>query len=116
MQRARTEPMPLYRRIQWVYSALVLAFLILPILPWPTSLAAGGAQQPVHRSQRDRGGDDPRHGGGAGPEPRRSTLPQIDHGLLSPMIVPIIITLASLYFFFSSIGLSARRSLPSPPS
>lgn len=155
--------MPLYRKMQWIYSGLVLAFLILPILviiplsfnarPYFTFSADMLALRPEGYSLRwyldilENGMADPGQakwtsayfrdafahsrwlqaagnsvviglcataaatilGTIAALGLSRADLPfrkSIMAILLSPMIVPIIITSASLYFFFSAIGLA----------
>ena len=163
MRQRSAEPTPLYRRIQWIYCGVVLAFLILPILviiplsfnarPYFTFSADMLALRPEGYSLRwyldivENGMADPGQakwtlayaqdalahsrwlqaarnslfiglcatvaatilGTVAALGLSRADLPfrkSIMAILLSPMIVPIVITSASLYFFFSGLGLS----------
>ena len=119
----------------WIGATLVLFFLLVPIIaimplsfssgnfliyPLPGfslrwyqgvadlgEMATGAAQQPDRRHLRDRGRDDSRHAGGRRAEPGALSAGGLVMGLLlSPMIVPVVITAIGVYFFFAPLGLT----------
>ena len=61
-----------------------------------------------HRGIRDDDSrDHARHARGAWPVARQSSRRGVDHGvLISPMIVPVIISALGMYFFYTAIGLT----------